>query len=41
MTDVITFAMPVGPLANPPVGLYLKRLMRIRNAVIRTKAEQA
>jgi ligand-binding SRPBCC domain-containing protein len=40
MTDVVTFGMALGPPANLPVGLYLKRLMRIRNAVIRQKAEQ-
>jgi ligand-binding SRPBCC domain-containing protein len=40
MTDVITFRMSLGPVANLPVGLYLRRLMRIRNDVIRRKAEQ-
>jgi ligand-binding SRPBCC domain-containing protein len=40
MTDVITFRMALGPVADLPVGLYLRRLMRIRNAVIREKAEQ-
>jgi len=39
MTDVVTFRMALGPVANLPVGLYLRRLMTIRNAVIRTKAE--
>ena len=39
MTDVVAFHMSLGPPANLPVGLYLRRLMRIRNDVIRTKAE--
>ncbi len=39
MTDVVTFRMALGPPANLPVGLYLRRLMRIRNDVIRKKAE--
>jgi ligand-binding SRPBCC domain-containing protein len=41
MTDAITFGMPVGFLMNPPVGLYLRRLMRIRNEAISRKAETA
>ena len=40
MTDVVSFRMSLGPPANLPVGLYLRRLMRIRNDVIRRKAEQ-
>ncbi len=39
MTDVVTFGVALGPIANLPVGLYLRRLMTIRNAVIRTKAQ--
>ena len=39
MTDVVSFRMSLGPPANLPVGLYLRRLMRIRNDVIRKKAE--
>lgn len=40
MTDVVSFRMSLGPPADFPVGLYLRRLMRIRNDVIRAKAEQ-
>ena len=40
MTDVVSFRMSLGPPANLPVGLYLRRLMRIRNDAIRKKAEQ-
>lgn len=40
MTDVISFRMALGPPANLPVGLYLRRLVRIRNGAIRKKAEQ-
>ena len=39
MTDVVAFRMALGPPANLPVGLYLRRLMRLRNDVIRKKAE--
>jgi len=39
MTDVITFRTPVALLTERLVGLYLQRLMRIRNAAIRLKAE--
>lgn len=39
MTDIITFRMALAP-ANLPAGLYLKRLMRIRNAAIRQAAER-
>jgi len=41
MTDVVEFGMPYGPLANPPTEMYLRRLMRIRNATLRMKAESA
>lgn len=41
MTDVITFTTPVAGLTERPVGLYLRRLMRIRNTAIRLKAESA
>lgn len=41
MTDVVTFGMRLGFLVDPSVGLYLRRLLRIRNAAIRTKAEEA
>ncbi len=42
MTDLIEFRMgrrPLGLAADPIVGAYLRRLMRIRNATIRGKAE--
>ena len=39
MVDVVIFRMALGPPANLPVGLYLRRLMRLRNDVIRKKAE--
>jgi ligand-binding SRPBCC domain-containing protein len=38
MTDVVTFGMALGPLADRPVGLYLRRLLRIRGAAIRSAA---
>jgi ligand-binding SRPBCC domain-containing protein len=41
MTDVITFRTPVAVLTERLVGRYLRRLMRIRNAAIRLKAESA
>lgn len=41
MADVVTVTMPLGLIVNPPVGLYLRRLLRIRNAAIRRKAEHA
>jgi ligand-binding SRPBCC domain-containing protein len=41
MTDVISFRMSLGPVVDLPVGLYLKRLMRIRNAAIRQAAERS
>ena len=40
MTDVITFRTPLAIVTERPVGLYLRRLMRIRNAAIRLKAER-
>lgn len=40
MTDVVSFRMSLGPPVNLPVGLYLRRLMRLRNEVIRKKAER-
>jgi len=40
MTDVIDFTMPLGLLANPITGWYLRRLMSTRNETIRTKAEE-
>ncbi len=42
MTDVIEFRTrcgPVSPLADVVAGTYLRRLLHIRNAVIRRKAE--
>lgn len=39
MTDVITFRTPVAVMTERLVGLYLRRLMRIRNAAIRLKAQ--
>jgi len=41
MTDVVDFAMRLGPIANVPAGAYLRRLMRLRNEAIRAKAEGA
>lgn len=41
MTDLVTFRAPVGLVANRPVGAYLRRLIRIRNAAIKAKAEDA
>lgn len=38
MTDVVTFRMALGPLADVPVGFYLRRLMRIRNTALRSAA---
>ena len=35
MTDVITFRTPLRLLAEPPLGVYLRRLMTTRNATIR------
>lgn len=40
MFDTVEFAMPFGVITNPLAGLYLRRLMRIRNAVILAKAER-
>jgi ligand-binding SRPBCC domain-containing protein len=39
MTDVITFRTPMAVMTERLVGLYLRRLMRIRNAAIRLKAQ--
>jgi ligand-binding SRPBCC domain-containing protein len=41
MTDVIAFRTPVRIVAELPVGIYLRRLMRTRNDAIRRKAEAA
>ena len=41
MTDVITFGTPLRLVAERPIGVYLRRLMTIRNAAIRRKAESA
>src|SRR5205085_10083584 len=41
MTDVIEFRAPVGLLANRPLGVYLRRLIRIRNETIRERAAHA
>lgn len=38
MPDVVTFGMALGPVADRPVGLYLRRLLRIRGAAIRSAA---
>lgn len=39
MTDVIEFRTRLGAIGDVPAGMYLRRLMSIRNAVIRAKAE--
>jgi ligand-binding SRPBCC domain-containing protein len=39
MTDIVEFRTRWGPLADVPAKAYLRRLMAIRNAAIRTKAE--
>lgn len=39
MTDVIEFKTRLGPIGDVPAGMYLRRLMGIRNGVIRGKAE--
>lgn len=41
MIDVVTFGMPFGLVLDLPVGLYLRRLLRRRNATIRREAERA
>lgn len=41
MTDVITFGTPVRLLVERRIGVYLRRLMKTRNATIRRKAESA
>jgi ligand-binding SRPBCC domain-containing protein len=38
MTDLVTFRMTLGPVAELPVGAYLRRLLRIRGAAIRSAA---
>jgi ligand-binding SRPBCC domain-containing protein len=38
MTDLVMFRMALGPVAELPVGLYLRRLLRIRGAAIRSAA---
>ena len=40
MTDVITFRTPVALLTQRPVGMYLRRLMRIRNGAICEQARR-
>lgn len=39
MTDVVRFRTRLGPLGDAPAGIYLRRLMRIRNEAIRINAE--
>ena len=39
MTDVVEFRTRLAVLSHVPVGLYLRRLIAVRNAAIRTKAE--
>jgi len=41
MVDVITFRTPLAILTERVVGLYLRRLMRIRNEAIQLKAQGA
>ena len=41
MTDVVTFGTPLRLLAERSMGAYLRRLMTMRNATIRRKAERA
>jgi ligand-binding SRPBCC domain-containing protein len=41
MVDVITFRTPLAILTERAVGLYLRRLMRVRNAAIQLKAHGA
>ena len=40
MTDLVEFDLPVGMLVNLPAALYLRRLLAVRNALIRSKAER-
>ena len=43
MTDVVDVRMgwgPIGPVADVAAGAYLRRLLTIRNGVVRRKAEQ-
>ncbi len=39
MTDVIEFSTRLGAIGDVPAGMYLRRLIGIRNGVIRAKAE--
>jgi ligand-binding SRPBCC domain-containing protein len=39
MTDVIDFRTQLGAIGDVPAGMYLRRLIGIRNGVIRAKAE--
>jgi ligand-binding SRPBCC domain-containing protein len=39
MTDVVKFRSRLGAIGDLPAGMYLRRLMGIRNGVIRAKAE--
>lgn len=39
MLDVVEYAVPLGVVADPIVGAYLRRLMRRRNEAIRRRAE--
>jgi len=41
MTDVVAFRTRFGAIGDLPAGMYLRRLMGIRNGVIRAKAETA
>ena len=40
MTDIVAFHMSPGPVTAIPARIYLRRLIAIRNATIRTKAEK-
>ena len=39
MTDVVEFRTRLGAIGDRPAGIYLSRLIGIRNGVIRAKAE--
>ncbi|HVF14463.1 MAG TPA: SRPBCC family protein [Acidimicrobiales bacterium] len=39
MIDVVTFRTPLRFLSQVPVGIYLRRLMKIRNEAIRAQAQ--
>lgn len=41
MTDVVEFRTRLGAIGDLAAGIYLRRLMGIRNGVIRAKAETA